>query len=138
MPLVPDVALVEARLADLPTAMPELQLLVLLGSVAAGTATATSDVDLGFAGSEACDRDALLFAVASRLRTDRIDLIDLRRAPPLLAFQAARRGRCLFEREPGTFRSFQSLAYRRYCDTAKLRLATRRRLHRFLEKEGLR
>lgn len=138
MPLDLDASLVESRLADLPEAIPSLRLLVLLGSVAAGRASASSDVDLGFLCEVESDWDALYLAVASRLRTDRVDLIDLRRAPPLLAFEAARKGRRLFEREPGTFRSFQSLAYRRYCDTERLRTATKRRNQRFLEQEGLR
>ena len=37
----------------------------------------------------------------------------------------------------GAFRSFQSLASRRYCDTDKLRRAQRRSIHAFLERQGL-
>lgn len=133
-----DAALVESRLADLPEAIPALRLPVLFGSVALGRATAASDVDLGVLCEGECDLDALYMAVAPRLRTDRLDLIDLRRAPPILASEVARKGRLLYEREPGTFRSFQSLAQRRYCDTEKLQTATKRRIQRFLEQEGLR
>jgi hypothetical protein len=50
----------------------------------------------------------------------------------------ARDGRLLFERRPGLFREFQSLASRRYCDTARLRQAQRRAIHTFLAREGLR
>jgi len=83
------------------------------------------------------DLDALYLALAPRLGTDRLDLIDLRRAGPLLGMAVARTGRPLFEREPGAFREFQSLASRRYCDTDKLRRARRRAIHAFLEREGL-
>ncbi len=125
------------RLADLPGALPELQLLVLFGSAVKGRARARSDVDLGVRCDGVADLDALYLAIAPRLETDRLDLIDLRRAGPLLAFEVARTGRRLFERAPGAFRRFQALASRRYCDTEKLRRAQRRAIHVFLEREGL-
>ncbi len=125
------------RLADLPRAMPDLQLLVLFGSSIKGRPRAESDVDLAVRCDGPADLDALYLAIASRLETDRLDLIDLCRAGPLLAFEVARTGRLLFERHPGAFRQFQSLASRRYCDAAKLRHAQRRAIHVFLEREGL-
>lgn len=125
------------RLADLPEVMPGLQLLVLFGSAVKGLARPRSDVDLGVRCDGPADFDALYLAIAPRLGTDRLDLIDLRRAGPLLAFEVARTGHLLFERHPGAFREFQSLASRRYCDTEKLRRAGRQVIHRFLEREGL-
>lgn len=128
---------VARRLADLPEAMPDIQLLVLFGSAVKGQARPRSDVDLGVRCNGPADLDALYLATAPRLGTDRLDLIDLRRAGPLLAFEVARTGRLLYERHPGAFREFQSLASRRYCDTEKLRRARRRAIHVFLEREGL-
>lgn len=125
------------RLADLPEAMPDLQLLVLFGSAVKGRTKGESDIDLGVRCAGPADLDALYLAIAPRLGTDRLDLIDLRRAGPLLAFAVARTGRLLFERHPGAFREFQSLASRRYCDTEKLRHAQQRAIHAFLEREGL-
>lgn len=125
------------RLADLPRVVPDLRLLILFGSMAKGSARAGSDADLAALCDAVADLDALYLTLAPRLETDRIDLIDLRRAGPLLAFQVARTGRVLFERDPGTFRQFQSLASRRFCDTEKLRRAQRRSIHIFLEREGL-
>jgi hypothetical protein len=134
-PLTPD--FVAQRLADLPPAMPELQLLILFGSAVKGRTVAESDVDLGVRCDGPVDLDKLFLAIAPRVGTDRLDLIDLRRAGPLLAFQVARTGCLLFERRPGAFREFQSLASRRYCDTEKLRRAQRRAIQLFLEREGL-
>lgn len=134
-PLTPE--FVARRLADLPQAAPDLQLLVLFGSLVKGSRTIRSDVDLGAQCDGPADLDALYLAIAPRLGTDRVDLIDLRRAGPLLAFELTRTGRLLFERRPGVFRAFQSLASRRYGDTAKLRRAQRRAIHVFLEREGL-
>jgi predicted nucleotidyltransferase len=124
-------------LDDLARAVPDLELLVLFGSAARGTASARSDVDVAVRCAGAADLEALHLALASRLATGRLDLVDLRRAGPLLAFEVARSGRVLFERHPGAFREFQSLASRRYCDTKKLRAAQRRAIHVFLEREGL-
>jgi len=128
---------VAARVADLPGAMPRLDLLVLFGSTVKGRRRAGSDLDLAVRFDGPPDLDALYLALAGRLGTDRLDLVDLRRAGPLLAFEVARSGRLLFERRPGVFREFQSLASRRYCDTAKLRAAQQRAIRVFLEREGL-
>lgn len=129
--------LVAQRLADLPLAAPDLLLLVLFGSLVKGRTRLKGDVDLGVQCDGPADLDAMYLAIAPRLGTDRVDLIDLRRAGPLLAFEVARTGRLLFERRPGAFRAFQSLASRRYCDTVKLRQAERRAIHVFLERAGL-
>jgi hypothetical protein len=77
----------------------------------------------------AADLDAVFLALAPRLEASCLDLVDLRHASPLLAFEVARSGSLLFERSAGTFREFQSLAYRRFVDTKKLRDAQRRAIH---------
>src|SRR2546425_1041911 len=114
---------IRQRLADLPEVMPDLRLLVLFGSAARDGARSESDIDLAVQCDGPADLDAHYLAIAPRLGTDRLDLIDLRRAGPLLGMALARTGRPLFAREPGAFPEFKSLASRRYCDTAKLRRA---------------
>lgn len=128
---------VVSRLGDLGRVLPDLDLLVLFGSAAKGRVGSRSDVDLAARCAGAADLDALYLVLAPRLGTARLDLVDLRRASPLLAFEAARSGRVLFERHPGAFRQFQALASRRYCDTAKLRVAQRRAIQVFLNRQGL-
>jgi predicted nucleotidyltransferase len=129
--------LIQQRLADLSRVMPDLRLLVLFGSLARGRARSESDIDVAVQCDGPADLDALYLAMAPRFGTDRLDLVDIRRAGPILAMAVARTGRPLFEREPGAFREFQSLASRRYCDTEKLRHARRRAIRAFLEREGL-
>ncbi|CAN5658498.1 hypothetical protein BH23CYA1_BH23CYA1_15710 [soil metagenome] len=52
---------------------------------------------------------------------DDIDLVNLRRCSPLLAFAVAREGKPLYEAAPAAFRLFQVRASKIYADTAKLR-----------------
>jgi predicted nucleotidyltransferase len=125
------------RLRGLRESVPDLELVVLFGSTATGRARPSSDLDLAVLCEGPADLDALYMALAGRFRTDRLDLVDLRRAGPILAFQVARAGLVLFERSAGVFRQFQSLASRRYADTRWLREAQRRAIQVFLHQEGL-
>jgi predicted nucleotidyltransferase len=97
-----------------------LRLVVLFGS-AARQDRAPSDLDLGVLGSAAIDAVALTNALTRALGTQAVDVTDLRRADPVLLALVAREGVPLFEREPGAFAAFASLAARRFADTRKFR-----------------
>src|SRR5262245_55734335 len=114
MPAVTGEKMVE-QLADLDRLEPRVELIVLFGSAAMGRARPRSDLDIAVRGDGPLDLDALYRILAPRLGTDRVDLVDLRKAGSVLAFEVARHGRPLFERTPGTFRRFQALASSRYC-----------------------
>ena len=116
----------------------DLQLVFLFGSVASGRANRQSDIDLAFLFDESVDLLELTNRVITLLQTDRVDVIDLRRASPLLTFVGAKEGILLFERTPGLFHSFSSLAFRRYMDTKKMRDAQGRAIEQFIEEKGLR
>jgi predicted nucleotidyltransferase len=131
------VQVLRERLEDLSELVPDLELLILFGSAAKSRAGARSDLDLAVLCDGPADLDALYLVLTPRLRAGRLDLVDLRRTGSLLSFEVARSGVLLFERVPGRFRRFQSLASRRYADTRKLREAQRRVIHVFLQREGL-
>jgi predicted nucleotidyltransferase len=84
---------------------------------------------------------ALLFGstVSGKFKKKRsdVDVADLRYANPLLRFSVAKNGKLLFERSPGLFHEFVSLAFRRYVDTKKLRDAQTKAIEHFLEERGL-
>ena len=107
-----------------------VRLAVLFGSRARGDARADSDVDIGVIGPQGEDLLALA-AELGRVAGMRVDLIDLRRAGPLLAFAVAREGRPLIDPTGTEFPAFASLAARRYADTAKFRKLERESLLRF-------
>ncbi len=124
----------EVELGGIGEALPRLELLIVFGSAATGRANSRSDVDVAVRCTGPADLDGIYLELAPRFRTRHLDLVDLRRAGPLLAFEVARHGVLLYERQPGAFREFQSLASRRYCDTAGLRQAQRRAIQAFLER----
>jgi predicted nucleotidyltransferase len=114
-----------------------LQLVLLFGSYAAGSPHKRSDIDIAFLFDMPVDILALTNRVIGLLHTDNVDVIDLRRASPLLKFAAAKDGRLLYERSPGIFNDFISLAFRMYVDAKKLRSAQARSIKHFLEARGI-
>lgn len=115
----------------------DLRLVVVFGSAARHETSEASDLDLGVLGSSgAVDPTALTNAFIRELGVQGIDLVDLRRADPLLLQLAARDGRALFEAEAGEHARFCSLAARRYADTRKFRAMERREIEEWLAGEG--
>jgi predicted nucleotidyltransferase len=109
-----------------------LQLVLLFGSVVSGKVHGRSDIDIAFLFDGPVDIVDLTNRVSRLLRTDNVDVIDLRRAGPVMRFAAARDGRLLYERSAGLFHEFYSLAFRRYVDTGKLRDARQKVIRDFL------
>ena len=99
---------IEDSLRRILAEFPAIRLAVLFGSTARGRDTARSDVDLGVLLEE--DDPSQLWdidvATAGGLRRT-VDLVDLRRAPPLLRFEIAREGRPVIEREEGEWTRFK-------------------------------
>src|SRR5688572_11409578 len=94
------------RLEDLRAVAPSVELVLLFGSVIGGRSRADSDTDIAVRCDGPADLDALYLLLAPRLATSRLDLVDLRRTGSLLAFQVARHGRLLYERDPGASGAF--------------------------------
>jgi uncharacterized protein YutE (UPF0331/DUF86 family)/predicted nucleotidyltransferase len=99
---------------------PGLSLLVLFGSRARGSDRPSSDWDFGYAASPGFDPDHLLGVLVDTLNSDRIDLVDLRRAGAPLRYRAARDGRVVAEAENGEFARFWLDAVSFWCDVQPL------------------
>jgi predicted nucleotidyltransferase len=116
---------------------PRLALVIRFGSTATGRARSDSDVDLAVLAERElslADQERVVIALARRhgIPEDRIDLIDLHAAPPLLAHEIAEQGE-LLEGEPEEFLRFRLSAWKVYQDTAKLRRARERNLRKRLD-----
>ena len=114
-----------------------LRLVLLFGSAVSGKIHRKSDIDLAFLFDKPVDILALTNRVIRLLHTDNVDVVDLRRASPLLKYSAVRHGKPLYEREHGIFNEFYSLAFRMYVDTKKLRDAQEVAIKQFLKARGL-
>jgi predicted nucleotidyltransferase len=102
-----------------------VDLVVLFGSRAKGTATERSDWDLGVL-LKPEGRDPLRLygldpelAQALGCSSDAVDVVDLSRASYLLQQVVATEGVVLFERQPGMFAAFRSRASRQWADWSR-------------------
>jgi len=114
-----------------------LRLVILFGSAASGKTHRNSDIDIAFLFEKSVDILELTNTVIRLLHNDNVDVIDLRRASPLLKFSVVKKGKLLFEKTPGEFNEFCSLAFRMYVDTQKLRDAHTIFIKNYLKKEGV-
>lgn len=103
---------------------PQMAFAYLFGSQASGRTNPMSDLDVAVYTEPALTLDKLL-ALQSDLmeatRMARLDVVDLRSAPPLLLYEIISAGHLLFTRDPDAVNRFERLALLRYMDTAYLR-----------------
>lgn len=79
------------------------------------------DVDLALLLPEEKRPFHLLPTLYDTLNTERIDLVDLRRAPPTLKMEIIRTGQCLLAQPPNRRLEFELATIRQYQDTNYLR-----------------
>jgi predicted nucleotidyltransferase len=101
----------------------EVRLAYVFGSVAAGTARPSSDLDVAVVlapetNSELVDR---LTEALERASERTVDLVDLALAPPLLAHEIIKNGKLILSRNENDRIDFVTRAIARYLDTAHLR-----------------
>lgn len=114
-----------------------LELILIFGSIAKGKGNKKSDIDIGFLFEKPVDILDLTNRVIQLLKTDNIDVVDLHRAGPLLKLSAILNGKVLYEKKTGAFNEFQSLTFRIYVDTKKLRKAQEKVIQHFLMEKKL-
>lgn len=114
-----------------------LRLVILFGSTISGEVHKKSDIDIAFLFDKPVDILELTNTVMRLLHTNNVDVVDLRRASPLLKFSTVVKGKLLYEKGPGMFNEFSSLAFRMYVDTKKLRDAHKITIKNYLEKRGI-
>jgi len=115
-----------------------LQLVLLFGSALTRNIHRRSDVDLAFLYNKPVDVITLTNRVMRLLHRNAVDVVDVKSANPLLRFSIAQNGRPLYEKSPGIFNEFCSLAFRMYVDSKKLRDGQAKVIKDFLETRGQR
>lgn len=110
--------------------MQKSTLVILFGSRARETASSQSDADVAVLADHPLtlsERSEFVLRIAQKIGAaeDRIDLVDLWHASPLLQRQIADEGR-LLAGDAFDFLRFRVLAWKRYQDTAKFRRARER------------
>lgn len=110
---------------------PEIVATYLYGSYATGRPNRQSDVDIAVVLRELRGRLAaapgptyevdLANELGAAISHDRVEVVILNDAPPLLAWEAVRRGRRIFARDVRAIRRFELRTRQRYLDTAHLR-----------------
>ena len=95
-----------------------LEVLLLFGSRARADAHAHSDWDLGYLASHGFDVAAFLGAIVEAVGSDRVDVVDLRRASGLLRYHAARDGCVVYEARQRLAEQFCLDAADFWCDAA--------------------
>lgn len=111
-----------------------ISLAVLFGSQATGRALRESDIDMAVwleqaeilkdVPEAARARKHLMRDLINYLETDKIDLVLLNHASPLLKFQVARTGKPVYQKKPGNFAGFCSRALREHNDAGIFHRAT--------------
>jgi len=81
----------------------QLDLILMFGSRAKGNVRPESDVDIAVYGRQMfseTEKVQLTYELCTIFRTNDIDLVDLRTAPPLLKFEVFKNCKPLFQRDP--------------------------------------
>ena len=112
---------IQDKLGQLPDllAANEVQLAYLFGSLVAGQHGHDVDLALLMAGDHKPYR--LRDQIIDCLGTERVDIVDLQRAAPVLRFEIVSSGRCLHSRDPDLPLAFALATVRLYQDTNYLR-----------------
>lgn len=113
-----------------------LKLLILFGSYAKGLNHENSDIDLAFESYEVLSYDEemkLLLNLSLYFRTEKVDLVNIKKADPLLLYQIAKYGKPLYGSSEN-FVEFKCYASFRYADTQFLREQRRQYLRKEIDK----
>lgn len=100
-----------------------ITLLILFGSQATGKTHAGSDADFAFMSKRKLSLREIAecaFDLSSLVEFSRIELVDVRAAPPLLLKNIAMAGIVIYETEPQTFARFKIYAIKRFMEAQKI------------------
>ncbi|MGB7297360.1 MAG: nucleotidyltransferase domain-containing protein [Candidatus Aminicenantales bacterium] len=113
-----------------------ISLLILHGSLATGTETPQSDIDIGILSSEKIDSERYLDIMKDfgGIFGDKFDPVFLNGAEPMISYRVALLGKPLYEKKKGLFASFKMQAMARYMDSKKFRALEKLYIKQAIEK----
>ena len=125
MSLVSNVDRIARTVMDVAEQFTPVAAVYLFGSICTGRYGALSDIDIALMVDPSVSVDAVCGDVQDelcrRLKTDRIDLVLLAKAPPSLAYRVIKDGRCIYCRDKKSVESFESLTVMKYLDFKPVR-----------------
>ena len=108
----------QALIGALRAQLPQLDAVIVFGSVATGRARADSDVDIAVFGPAPYEAHLLFHArmACEQVLRRTVDLVDLRRAPTVLQMQVLRDGRYVWGENSALVGAFELFIFRSYED----------------------
>lgn len=100
-----------------------LELLLLFGSQVSGKISKESDFDVAYLSGQdlgLTDEANLIVEIAPIFKSENIDLVNLKKASPLLLYAITRNCQVLFEKNPLNFASLRAYAFKKYIETKPL------------------
>lgn len=100
-----------------------LKLVLLFGSAAGGRTHRESDIDIAYLSEESLDFKAayhLNYEFTDVFQNDRVDIVDMKKAPPLLFHAIFQNPQILFSADDIVFFSQQAYAFKKYIESKPL------------------
>jgi len=100
-----------------------LELILLFGSRASKKNYKGSDFDIAYLSKRDLDLEEeskLIVELAPVFKSENIDLVNLKKAPPLLFYAIFKNCRIIYEKEPLIFHSLRAYAFKKYVETKPL------------------
>lgn len=112
-----------------------LDLLLLFGSRTSGKTYRGSDFDVAYLSERILtlkEESELIFALTPIFKSENIDLVNLKTAPPLLFYAVFKNCRALYEKKPLIFAGLRAYAFKKYIETKSLYAEKFKRLEKAL------
>ncbi|MDP3696928.1 MAG: nucleotidyltransferase domain-containing protein [Candidatus Taylorbacteria bacterium] len=112
-----------------------LNLVLLFGSQAKGQTHKESDVDVAYVPEKSLDFNQecyLNYEFTNIFRQDRVDTVDIKKAPPLLMYAVFDHPQILFQLDDKIFSIYQAYAFKRYIEAKPIFEERSRRLQKYV------
>lgn len=100
-----------------------IELFLLFGSRFSGTAYKGSDFDIAYLGKKTLDLEEesqLIIDLSLIFKSENIDLVNLRKASPLLFYAITKECQVLYETKPLIFHTLRAYGFKKYVETMPL------------------